>query len=124
MDPHTYPDPRNLYIDFSRNPVFRWPVPIFLLIALFKAGTGSTIIATMIMGKMPGIVSEANEANRTREGIAISKPATGIDDRYPKSSFFKVLPGVKRRIPDSARGRVWNWACARRGHPAPLARAL
>jgi hypothetical protein len=108
--------------------MFRVPLGTYLVadlaIALVIAGTGSTIIATMIMGKMPGIMSDANEANRTREGIANAKPTTGIDDIHPKSIFFKVLPGENRRIHDSARGRVWNWACARRGHPAPLARAL
>ena len=38
--------------------------------------------------------------------------ATGIDDRDSKSRFFQVLPGVKRRNRDSARGktcgRVWD----------------
>jgi hypothetical protein len=47
--------------------------------------------------------------------IANSKPATGIDDRYPEtpeSSFFKVFPCENRRVDDSARGRVGNGACA------------
>ena len=50
--------------------------------------------------------------------IANSKPATGIDDRYPESSFFKVFPCENRRIDDSARGRVGNGACARRAPPS------
>ncbi len=37
-----------------------------------------------------------------------SKPATGIDDRYPESSFFNAFPCENRRIDDSARGRVGN----------------
>jgi hypothetical protein len=56
--------------------MFRVPLGTYLVtvlaIVLVIAGTGTTIIATMMMGKMPGIMSDANEANRTREGIAIS----------------------------------------------------
>ena len=63
------------------------------------------------------------ERGRRKQGIATSKPATGIDDIHPKSSFFHLLPGETRRIHDSARGRVWNWACAP-PPPPPPARAV
>ncbi len=65
---------------------------------------------------------EEQERGRRKQGI--NTPMTGIDDRYPKSSFFHRLPCENRRIRDSARGRAWNGACVRRSHPAPHARAL
>jgi hypothetical protein len=54
-----------------------------------------------------------DERGGRKQDIANSKPATGVDDTYPESSFFKAFPCENRRIDDSARGRVGNGACAR-----------